>query len=336
MQTLARALARGWPGLATVIVALLASTGCRAPAPTPMKLFSLQQPDAPVGTTPPELAEPAVHGLSWRFRWGTIEPLPGEYHWERIDSAIQVTRAAGKTVMLRITAGMHTPDWVYDAGARAVQLSNTDLFHSENYKKQLTMAPPWDEVYLARWTAFIHALGERYGRDKSIFSIQMTGGGHIGELNLPKAPEKWSAAGYSDTKLIGAWKRIIDAYRESFPGIPTNLDINEPLRSSNVLNPLVDFVLAKYPGAVYLQHNGLRGDLPADHRIRTILRGAAGRTVVGYQMVGGGGFLEQQTGSRLEALRRATEDHASYLEVYAGDLQNAGLKATFRQFAETR
>lgn len=288
-----------------------------------VKIFSLQKPDRDLNKELPEINDSLVYGLSWRFTWKTIEPQEGRYDWKPIDRAIELTGNAGKKVMLRVVPGRNTPDWAYQAGVKAFDFRNTDLAHPETSPESMRMAVPWDEVYLAKWENFIRAFGRRYNGDPHIYSIQMAGGGHIGEMNLPKAHEKWRKIGYSDAKLIAAWKRIIDAYRKAFPDVPTNLDINEPLgRRSDVLEPVVSYVLATYPGKVYLQQNGLRADFPPEDRIRRTLRGASGKTRVGYQMVGGKGFLDAKVGDRKEAFRNAIEDHASYIEVYASDVRD--------------
>jgi hypothetical protein len=297
-----------------------------------VKIFCLLKPNQDPQQELPELNNPLLHGLSWRFKWQTIEPQESQYNWQMIDKAIEVSSKAGKKVMLRIISGMHTPDWVYLAGAKPFDFNNTDLFHPGPYPSSMRMPIPWDAVYLAKWTGFIRAFGRRYNGNPSIYSIQMAGGGHIDEMNLPMAYAKWQQASYSDEKLIAAWKRIIDVYQTAFPNTPTNLDINEPLiplprrglpgKPSNVLDPVVFYVLATYPGKVYLQQNGLKADLPSDNRIRRIIREASSKTIVGYQMVGGKGFHETQTGDRMTAFRNALEDRVSYVEVYASDVRD--------------
>ena len=190
---------------------------------------------------------------------------------------------------------------------------------------------PWDEMYLEKYEEFIRAFGQRYNGNHHIYSIQMNGGGHIGEMNLPKAYDKWKHVGYSDEKLIAVWKRLIDAYQKAFPNTPTNLDINEPLGShSDVLDSVVSYVLATYPRKVYLQQNGLRANFPRENRIRQILREASRKTTVGYQMVGGKGWLDQHIGDRLTAFQNALEDHASYIEIYYSDVRDPGHRATLQ------
>ena len=314
---------------------LICSVMLIAASSQPVKIFALQRPDVSPEQVAPQLSEvrdPLVYGLSWRFRWKTIEPQEGQYNWQPLDKALEITGNAGKKVILRMVAGIHTPDWVYQAGAKPFDFSNTALARSEHYAEGLRMPVPWDEIYLAKWEAFIRAFGKRYTGNSHLYSVAMSGGGHIDEMNLPKDYEKWQQVGYSDEKLIMAWKRIIDAYQRAFPDTPTNLAINEPLgmQRSHVLNPIVSYVLATYPHKVYLQQNALKADLPRNGQIRQIIREAAARTIVGYQMLGGKGFLEGQTGNRLAAFRNAQEDHASYVEVYAPDVRDLGQRGALQ------
>jgi hypothetical protein len=309
-------------GVFVLTVSALLPAGGVASSPYPqVKIFSLQRPDTDPHQELPELDSPLVYGLSWRFKWRTLEPQAGQYNWAPIDHALAVTGNAGKKLMLRVVAGINSPEWVYQGGAQAFDFSNADLAHPSNYPTHLRMPIPWDEVYLKQWEEFIQAFGKRYQANSQVYSIQMAGGGHIGEMNLPKAYQKWQQAGYTDEKLIGAWKRIIDAYQQAFPHTPRNLAINEPLgKQSHALPAVIAYVLATYPRQVYLQHNGLKADFPPDHRIRRLIREASTTTSVGYQMVGGRGFLDGQTGNRLAAFRHALDDHVSYVEVYASDV----------------
>jgi hypothetical protein len=307
-----------------------------AQAQDAVKVFSLQRRDKELRQGPQELEDAYIYGLSWRFKWSEIEPQEGQYNWQPIDTAVAMTSSPGKKVMLRVVAGINSPDWLYNIGARPFEFRNTHLAHPQSYRENLRMFVPWDEIYLSKWEKFIRAFGQRYNAHPSIYSIQMTGGGHIGEMNLPKAHTKWKRVGYTDEKLIGTWKRIIAAYQQAFPDTPTNLDINEPLgKRSNVLEPVVAHVLASYPRKVYLQHNGLRADFPQNHPIRHILRQASNTTVVGYQMVGGKGWLDQQAGDRMAAFRIAIEDRASYVEVYAADVRDPAQQRAL-QFLATR
>lgn len=304
----------------------------------PIMVFSLHTWQEKTTGFVPELEKDFVYGISWRFGWNKIEPSDGEYNWKIVDETIAAAKKHNKKVMLRFTAGIHTPDWVYKAGAKKFRFSNKDLLDPENWKNmsEKDMPIPWDEIFLSRWRRFIKEAGKRYNNNTVIFSVQMTGGGWLGEMNLPKAYEKWRSEGYSDEKLIYAWKSIIDTYIKNFPDTPTNLDINEPLtrKHSNVLNPIVNYVLDKYPKKVYLQQNGLKEDMHKEEgTIRVILRNASQKTIVGYQMLGGKNWIDKDTGNRSAAFRNAVEDNASYIEIYPGDINDKKYKVLLQQLS---
>lgn len=323
--------------LLLIAVYFLFAQASLAIAQNKVKVFSLQQPNLSTEESFPELSDPLIYGISWRFLWNKIEPQEGQYNWELIDRAVEKSAKAGKKAMLRIVSGRNTPEWVYQAGAKPFDFKNTDLAFPANHKSDMRMPVPWDEIYLERWERFIKAFGKRYNGNPNIYSIQMAGGGHIGEMNLPKAHDKWKRVGYSDEKLISAWKRIIDAYQKAFPDTPTNLNINEPLgKKSNVLEPVVSYVLSKYPNKVYLQQDGLKADMPKDNHIRLIIREASKKTVVGYQMLGGRGFVDKQTGDRMMAFSNAIEDNVSYVEVYASDVRDPGLKGALQSLGSQK
>jgi hypothetical protein len=282
----------------------------------------------------PELAKPFVGGISVRYSWKLIEPRPGEYNWTPLDKAIQLAQSKGKQVMIRVVAGALSPEWLAQAGAQWApshppdpallsRLSGQGKLPPQRLKilEMIKKTPvPWDPVYLKHWSALIQAFGRRYDGNPAIFSVQMTGGGVAGEMTLLGELFDWQRYGYSDAKMIETWKTIIDAYRQSFPRTPTNLDILEPLRGmSKVVVPVVKYCLTRYPGQVYIQNNGLNAKGAWG---RPIIRAAASKTRVGYQMSGGGGWIAATVGSRSQAFQIAIEDGASYLEVYRGDLTN--------------
>jgi hypothetical protein len=293
----------------------------------------------------PELADPSVAGVSVRFHWKAIEPRQGEYHWELIDRSLALAQKYKKQVMIRVVAGVFSPEWVYQAGAvtakpnfdeqRLKRLAKWGQVTPQRLKMiaQVRQAPVvWDPIYLQHWLDFVRAFGKRYDGNPAIFSIQMTGGGLAAEMGL--RPEfQWERFGYSDGRIIDTWKTIIDAYQASFPRTPTNLDILEPIRGqSHATQQVVDYCLTKYPGKVYLQHNGLnaRG---GEANFRAILRGAAARTCIGYQMTGGREWNDNLVGDRKTAFSYGLEDGASYVEVYHSDLADPSLRDTVNYLA---
>jgi hypothetical protein len=316
--------------LAIILGGLLGSASLAYPSSSKGGVFSLVGLDQ-VPNQMPELASPDVAGASFRFRWSTIEPRPGEYHWEKVDQAIALAQRTGKKVMLRIVGGALSPEWIYQAGAKWASPSPEKLAKAE---RSVHMTPQrlkmidqiqkvpvvWDPVYLKNWYALVEQFGRRYDGNPSVYAIQMAGGGLNAEMTLYAPIFDWPRYGYSDAVAIKLWEDIIDAYQKAFPRTPTILNIHEPIRNkSQVARPVVEYCLQKYPGKVFFQQDGLNARVGPNH-FRTLIRMAAGRTTVGYQMTGSRDWNPQLVGDRWTAFSKALDDGASYLEVYHSDL----------------
>jgi hypothetical protein len=69
----------------------------------------------------PALTNPWVQGVALRTQWGRIEPHEhanaNDFYWDFLDQGVALCAAHGKKVSILVTAGVTTPQWVYDAGA---------------------------------------------------------------------------------------------------------------------------------------------------------------------------------------------------------------------------
>lgn len=316
-------------GTPSTLAPLAGSTVALLPPFPRTLLFSyVAGPDATPDKLPAaQYKDPRIAGISWKFRWSTLEPSPGTFDFTLVDQALAATQAAGKAAMIRVIAGVNSPSWVYDAGAQSIAFTASDLGNASYVTGPEMMPLPWDPVYLDQWTRFVTELGRRYDHNPTIFSIQMSGGGRIGEMALPQSAP-WTDKGFTNDKLIGAYDRIISTYMSAFPNTPTNLDIDEPLGpNSNVMHPVVDMILSRYPGRIFLQQNGLKSTYANGmNDFRTTLRAANSITRVGYQMGGRTktGDGSGQGASNLSAsLRVAKDDGSRYVEVYSNDIADA-------------
>jgi Beta-galactosidase len=293
----------------------------------PVKIFSVGTPTKQFDAV---LSNPYVAGISVRFGWKGIQPKRGTYRWGQIDDAIRKARAAGKKVMIRVMAGAWTPDWV-NRNVRTLSFSSRYLYGGS--MSSVTMPIPWKRHYLRPWRRFIRHMGHRYDGNPTVYSIQMAGGGFLGEMCLPTDVDRWKAVGYRDARLIRAWKRIVIQYRRSFPHTHLNLDIDEPfgnLLDTNVVHPVVRFATRDGIRKAWIQQNGLRASLlGVIGPYRKVIRAESRETRVGYQM-------QRATGTATElktAFTVALQDHANYLEVYASDVLDGANQAALRYLA---
>lgn len=72
----------------------------------------------------------------------------------------------------------------------------------------------------------------------------MTGPSKAGEMHLAAkgSKEEWLSKGYSDEKLVNAWKYTIDSYSAAFPNKQIVLDIAQPLKIGNPNKVIEDII----------------------------------------------------------------------------------------------
>lgn len=315
-------------------VVLVAMVVHSAPAMTPGPpyrggIFSLYPRNDPLNDTS-ELSLPYVGGLSVRFGWADIEKTPGRYDWARLDKAHRIAVESHKMLMVRIIAGSASPPWVYTRGVPKIIFSGSETNWMPG-DSLAAMPVPWDHAYLGAWREFIEALGKEISGWDNVYCVQMSGGGFIDEMHLPnQRPEtlrQWEDAGVSDEKLFAMWRSIIDAYDKSIrPDVGLSLSLGTPFPRSTVPELVCQYALEHYPGRVWIQQNGLKAARAPNARFAEMIRAASKRTTTGYQMLGGGKFLDLQTGDRRLAFEHAIHDNCSYLEVYKADLLDPRLR----------
>ena len=289
----------------------------------PGGIFSIRGPKAEDFTKVPELKFPFVVGLSARIAWSDLEPKQGQYDWRLLDQARETAASHKKPLMLRVTAGMLSPDWVYKLeGVGAVTFTKEDVSWVKP-GDTISMPVPWAEGYLKAWESFLTGLGQKIHDWPELYCVQMTGGGFIVELHLPKTSEatlkQWKEAGASEEKVNAMWQRIITAYDKNMPaqvGISLNLAL--PLPGYKTGTVVREWALSEYPGRVWFQQNGLTGGKEKGVYSK-ILSEASAATTVGYQMGG------TDKGGKIvwpKAFQQAIEDKCSYLEIFEVDIND--------------
>jgi hypothetical protein len=228
-------------------------------------------------------------------------------------------RSANKVAMLRVLSGIYAPDWVKQQ-VPTLTFADEYLYNPSNYPDTVTMPIPWDPDYLDRWQRFVAAFGARYDGNATIDSVQMAGGGFIGEMTLPTDTSKWLANGYTDDRYAECWKRILGIYRSAFSATPIVLDIVEPfggVLKTNVVDPVVAAAIADGTKKAWIQNNALRASaLEFIGPYRQVIRSVGDRTTVGYQMIADAPTVD----SLHDAFTVALQDAARYVEVYASDV----------------
>lgn len=213
----------GSPGKVKVLSTLVSGTRTQTQYPGFKGLFQFTGNNTSKNSDSPYLA-----GTVLSYYWSQLEPQQGQFNWSVIDRDMQPWISHGKQVILRVaTAGWTrwqrpysasgTPSWVYNLGVSSV--TETDGSKLPQY---------WNPVYLQNFTAFVHALAQKYDGNPDIAYINV-GLGVGGEAVVdshnsnPGQLKLWQGVGYTNAVWWNTIQQIITAYTSSFTRTPLAL-----------------------------------------------------------------------------------------------------------------
>jgi hypothetical protein len=244
------------------------------------------------------LSDPRVNGLSTMFTWQQLEPQETKYDWQPIDKVLEACQGHGKTLILRVStsgtgggdAESNTPKWVFQGGAKSLAYKGSDGHAG-------TMPVYWDSTYLAKWSNFVRALGERYDQNSAIHSIGITGGGIGGGTAVLPDFDKQQYAALEQTlksdykmtphQLVEHWKYVADLFPSAFKTARLNFDIDPPLPTragQDMLDEISDYLVYRYGERIYLTRQNVDSAKHGFDQYRVLLKFRPD-TLTGYQLV---------------------------------------------------
>ncbi|HLW70488.1 MAG TPA: hypothetical protein VKS22_07680 [Candidatus Binataceae bacterium] len=294
-----------------------------------------------------------VDGIAVKVGWSFIESVNGVYSWAELDSVIAQVAAVSKTVTLNVVPGYQTPSWLFSEGAQGF-----NFVWDEPWGPKLcsivTIPLPWDPVFLAKWNAFIQAMGARYNSNPTVVGVKISGvNSKDEETMLPYGVNEsissgktkctgyddvtdWQAIGYTRLQVESAWRQIAANYAVSFPSkaLVATMDVGgfPPIDDNGTifvgLQPAVgqDQQATLDIIAMGVTDYGQRFGLQFDGLISwgsgwSTENSYAGQIITGYQTA-------SAMGSKLpSALTIATGAKTDYLELYSSDLTSSSLQS---------
>jgi hypothetical protein len=260
---------------------------------------------------------PNVQGIILRAQWDKIEPTEGNYDWRYYDRGFELAKKYNKRIQILVSAGKHSPEWVYAAGAEKF------TFHHKNGKPPEYMPIPWRPVFQEKYGNLIKKLGERYDSSPYLSYVVMSGFGHEVEAWFASEEDmpEYNAIGGNAKWLEGA-KWFAALYNKAFPTTPFLIAMSPPSRDEEGRATLKKFVedgVKDYPHRFGLMADSLApNDTPDSPKLsyQSVNR-FSDQTVVGFQMLLS---IYKLRGTLKQALDTAIALKAQFVEVYEPDL----------------
>ena len=212
----------------------------------PNGVFALIKAGAPTGSS--VLSNPDVDGISLRIGWSSVNPSEDSYDWSYFDTEIAKAKNAGKTVLLRVSAGQNIPGWVA-AASKAAGEPTFSFYETDQQGGQLITEPVfWATTLLAKKAKFIAAFGARYNSNPvvAIVACQFAGARND-DNNVPDSTavdgippsgssevSRWLAAGYTSAKMVDTGNKVISDTMTAFSNKAVALAIGS---TSTTLDP---------------------------------------------------------------------------------------------------
>lgn len=175
--------------------------------------------------TPRSFDLPYISGATIVTEWRLIQPSKDNYRWKLIDVPLMEAKKYGKLLNIGIFPGSTSPSYVMNRSALFSSTRNShagELISNVNANKDIKFPVPWDEYYKKEWLAFIKKLSDRYGKDKNIGYLQISGPSITAmEMAIRIKQSEWQRfrnVGYTEELYIECWKNQIDEIVKIWPG----------------------------------------------------------------------------------------------------------------------
>ena len=183
----------------------------------------------------PNLNKAWVDGFRWREHWDVVQPDSlTTYDWSNTDTAIATVAAKGKKLTLSVAAGVTSSPAIFTGNRPCIHFPcDTD---GDGINESDMPFP--DANYLAKWDAFVTAMGARYDSDPNVALVFITGIGqqfvefHV--TNTVKNENAWNALavtrGYRDKSaaIQAVSQHVVDTFVAAFPTTPILFTTGNP------------------------------------------------------------------------------------------------------------
>jgi Beta-galactosidase len=305
---------------------------------------------------------PSIAGLMIRVNWADMEPSEGSFNWDITDAVFAQAVANNKYVVLSFVPGFSTPVWAL-SGAQTAQFC---IPYAAKGGQVGTLPLPWDQTYLAAWSAFLQAVSDRYASNPTFLMIAAAGPTSVSEeMSLPGAEGSsdlcsasqiaqdlatWTSAavGYTPAKYESAWQTVFQEYAEFFPsqfvslalygGLPIGSNgTPDASQRAATRQSIIAEGEAQLVKKFAIEGNGLR-PLSAGIDQYALISSSSGKVVTGFELdtsatrdPGRQGDATDPVHALALTLQTGLAAHANFLEIYQPDVVNPAMQAVLQE-----
>ncbi len=248
----------------------------------------------------------------FRDDWAVLEPSRGDYQFARYFDPIfdlWVKKWHKRVAFRFMSSNMHsqrpfvTPQWVFEAGVPSV-------VHKGISVPQQTDPVFWDDKYLQIQEEFVAALGKYLEGRGGVEFVDVGGIGEWGEMHL----SRWSSAdlertGYTPTRYVAAYRRLIDSYARAFPHTRVFLNVGD-------WDQINDYAAIR---GLHFRQDGLNPAGPSSNVGKRFYGPYSRRGVIcNYELYAGYEEMKQKGWDVRQTFDKGLEDPISYLHINLG------------------
>jgi len=315
---------------ATGLVAISETAFCQAHKPDPAGIIRLFSTDVANPEDSPSWTNPNLDGMRLRPIWRKVQPTQATLDWSSIDEIMELAAQNGKFIGLSVTAGVTTPQWVYDTGATKYHLQDGS---------DRSMPIPWDAAFMTQWSSLVREIGRRYDGNPTLGYVVMSGFGQEIETCLAQTHADvtaLTALGGMPSWILAA-QQLIQLYAEAFPTTPFFITAANPFGRNNAeglaaLQQVIDWGVATYPGRFGIMNATLNANSNTLYYPNLAIYTYYRTQPTGFQTLCSAARDPRRLGGTLEqALTAGVQLGAKFVEVYqldADDPANQEVLAT--------
>jgi hypothetical protein len=295
-----------------------------APAAAAGKVFALMDPREAPTSMAAYAALASVDGLAYRTTWAAMEPTLGHYNWADLDAAMAIVKAQNKKITVHVgPSGQGLPTWLAALGVATYTYTGPQGTRTDPV--------PWDSVYVARYAAFVSALGQHIQDSGNSAVIEaVSDAAPVAEMTIVGCQSGALTGGtaYSRSSYLAAWKTTIGAYASAFPG--TRLLVSAPIAficgsdgndgAAFYTEVMTDALAKTASAAVFVADLNAAGS----QRMQQVSSAISAQAAVGMQTIWSytSDPTNRMQGSLSSAICRGWNMGARYVEIYKADLSN--------------